>query len=372
MTTGSLLSISHHEEGANRRISDAPYLTTEMEQTLLTSVRIQIKNVDPDIFVALGKFAQEEGGLRAPILRLSVGQSSAQAGEWMPDVLGKYQVLDDGVQFIPFFPFERGLSYRATLDPRPLHRADFSEPLTLDFSLPLEAKELSPEVAHIFPTSDHLPENLLRFYVCFSRAIQRGRVETEISLLGPNGEPAADALYRAPVELWDRSMQHLTVLLDPGRLKRGVGPNSELGPPLRVGDQYTLVVGSGLVDLSGEPIRETYYKRFRVTESVREHIAIERWKVVPPPTGSREPLTLLFQRPLDWALLSQTIIPQIFGRNAEKLSHLIETRNCPLVWPDESMMAKSSHPFIWNADLLSGFTLGQMFRFEQPTDVHPI
>jgi hypothetical protein len=61
-------------------------------------------------------------------------------------------------------------------------------------------------------------------------------------------------LYRAPVELWDRSMQHLTILVDPGRLKRGVGPNRELGPPLKVGDEYALVAGSGLVDLSGEPL----------------------------------------------------------------------------------------------------------------------
>src|SRR5262249_49787940 len=132
-------------------------------------------------------------------------------------------------------------------------------------------------------------------------------VEAQISVLGLDGQPAPDVLYRAPVELWDGSMQCLTILLDPGRLKRGVGPNRELGPPLKVGQEYTLVIGSGMGDLSGRRLRETFYKRFRVTEAVREHIAVDQWKIVPPGTKSHQPLVLTFSRPLDWALLSQTI-----------------------------------------------------------------
>jgi hypothetical protein len=179
--------------------------------------------------------------------------------------------------------------------------------LTLEFLLPKEQSALRTEVKRIFPSSDCLPENLLRFYVCFSNSMQRGRAEAEISLLGPDGEPAPDVLYRAPVELWDKSMRHLTILLDPGRLKRGVGPNCELGPPLKVGQQYTLAVGSGMTDLSGRRLRETFYKRFRVTEAVRQPVAVEQWKIVPPATKSRQPLMLTFPRPLDWALLSQTV-----------------------------------------------------------------
>ena len=137
--------------------------------------------------------------------------------------------------------------------------------------------------------------------------MQRGRVEAEISLLGPDGEPAPDVLYRAPVELWDRTMRYLTILLDPGRLKRGVGPNRDLGSPLKAGQAYTLAVGAGMIDLFGSRLPETVYKRFRVTDAVREPIAVEQWKIVPPVTNSRQPLVLMFPRPLDWALLSHTI-----------------------------------------------------------------
>ncbi|MBV8294593.1 MAG: hypothetical protein JOY55_22805 [Mycobacterium sp.] len=102
-------------------------------------------------------------------------------------------------------------------------------------------------------------------------------------------------------------MQYLTILLDPGRLKRGVGPNRELGPPLKAGQVYTLAIGAGMIDLSGSRLPETVYKRFRAIDAVREPIAVEQWQIVPPVTNSRQPLVLMFPRPLDWALLSHTI-----------------------------------------------------------------
>jgi hypothetical protein len=102
-------------------------------------------------------------------------------------------------------------------------------------------------------------------------------------------------------------MRCLTILLDPGRLKRGVSPNRELGPPLKTGQVYTLAVGTGMTDLSGCRLPETVYKHFRVTDAVREPVAIEQWKIVLPETNSRRPLVLTFPRPLDRALLSQTI-----------------------------------------------------------------
>ena len=246
------------------------------------------------------------GGLLQSVLRVTVDQTGAPIGD-LPDVFGDYEVLENAVRFIPHFPFERGLPYQASFDPRPFGRPELSEVLTLEFSLPKEQDAVPTEVERIFPSSDSLPENLLRFYVCFSNSMRRGRVEAEVSVLGPDGEPAPDVLYRAPVELWDRSMQCLTILLDPGRLKRGVGPNRELGPPLEVGQEYTLAIGSGMTDRSGHRLHKTYCKRFKVTGAIREHIAVDRWEIAPPVTGSREPLALDFPRPLDWALLSHAI-----------------------------------------------------------------
>ena len=222
----------------NAQVTSEPLLMVDPDPRQPAS-GVGIYSLDSDLMASLARCVQA-GGLLQSILRVTVVRPAAPNGDDLPDVFGGYHVSEDAVRFIPHFPFERGLSYQASFDPRPFGRAELSKVLTLEFSLPSEQNALPTEVKHIFPSSDSLPENLLRFYVCFSHSMQRGRAEAEISLLGPDGKPAADVLYRAPVELWDRSMRCLTILLDPGRLKRGVGPNRELGPPLKVGQEYTL------------------------------------------------------------------------------------------------------------------------------------
>jgi hypothetical protein len=262
---------------------------------------VGVRNLDPNLVEFLDRHPQA-GDLLPSILRVRV----AGTGEDLPDVLGRCRVMKGGVRFISHFPFESGVRYRASFDPRPLGRTERSEVLTLEFSLPNQSAEPA-RVTDIFPSADVLPENLLRFYVCFSNSMQRGHAEEQIRLLGPDGRPAPDALYRPPLELWDRSMRHLTILLDPGRLKRWVGPNRELGPPLKAGQRYTLVIGSGMVDLSGRPLRQSFYKSFLVTKAVREPITVVHWKILSPATKSRQPLAIMFPKPLDWALLWHAI-----------------------------------------------------------------
>jgi hypothetical protein len=98
-------------------------------------------------------------------------------------------------------------------------------------------------------------------------------------------------------------MTRLTIFLDPGRLKRGVGPNRMLGPPLKVGQQYRLSIGPGMTDVDGRPLHEAFDKAFSVSEAIREPIAIGEWNILQPAMRSHEPLELTFPRPLDWALL---------------------------------------------------------------------
>jgi hypothetical protein len=262
--------------------------------------------LDPELVAFLAR-STRPGVLLKSIFRVTVAQDPSPDGDSFPDVSGRYILSEDQVQFIPHFPFEAGVKYRATFDPGLLGVPRATDSSILDFSIPAERNASAlTEVTHVFPSCD-LPENLLRFHVCFSNSIRRGRALEEISLLDSDGQPVADALYRPPVELWDRTMRHLTVLLDPGRLKRWVGPNVELGPPLKVGRQYTLEVGSGIIDLYGRPLRAGFRKHFAVGNAIRERISVERWETLLPATRSRKPLVLTFANPLDWALLLQTI-----------------------------------------------------------------
>lgn len=286
-------------------LTNQPSLTVD-ELLDTGSVAASLRGLDPDLMVLLRRYGQTGESLQS-LLRVNLAQTGAPSDDDIPDILGHLQILEGALRFTPRFPFEPGLSYRVRFDPRPLGRTEFSQVLTFEFSLPRAPSGPPTEVQHIFPSCDCLPENLLRFYVTFSSAMQRGRAEAEIALLGSDGRPAPDALYRAPVELWDRNMRILTILLDPGRLKRWVGPNRELGPPLRAGQEYTLAIAAGMLDIDRRRLPKTFYKRFRVTEAAREEISVEQWKVVHPEKHSRQPLILHFPRPLDWALLARTI-----------------------------------------------------------------
>jgi hypothetical protein len=242
------------------------------------------------------------------VFRVMVAEVPSRESDGLPNMSGHYLLDDDEVRFIPTFPFDSDVKYRAVFNARPLGFLPTEKAMVLEFVIPSDQKAPAlTEVTHIFPSCDLLPENLLRFYVGFSDSMQRGRAADEISLLDSEGQPVADALYRPPVELWDRTMRRLTVLLDPGRLKRWVGPNRELGPPLKAGQTYSLEIGSGMIDLHGRALRERYRKPFLVGDPVREHISVESWKLLPPNTGSRQALVLLFMSPLDWALLLRTI-----------------------------------------------------------------
>src|SRR6516165_1553519 len=238
---------------------------------------VSAHNLPPDLVASVGS------GLES-LLRVMVADVGAADVDDLPDISGEREVVGGTVRFIPDFPFERGVRFRAILDLS--GEPGLAEVLTHEFSFPKEAPVTQPEVSQVFPSSEALPENLLRFHVRFSRPMQRGRAEANIAVLGPDGSPVLDVLYRAPVELWDSSMTCLTVLLDPGRLKRGVGPNQVLGPPLRSGQRYTLAIAPGMIDTDGCPLREGFSKSFRVSHPVREPIAFERWELRVPATGT--------------------------------------------------------------------------------------
>jgi hypothetical protein len=281
-----------------------PTLVIERDPSRPESACVSVRNLPRDLMAALGDGSE---ALLRSVFQVTVNCKSPEGGNDLPCICGRYQLLEHGVRFAPCFPFDPGVALRATFDVAQLGYPEFSEALTLEFSLPEKMGTERSVVTRLFPSAGCLPENLLRFYACFSNPMQRGWAEKYVSVRGSDGRPVADVLYRPPLELWDRSMRYLTLLLDPGRLKRGVGPNRLLGPPLRAGEDYMLVIDSGMVDVFGCQLSDGFCKPFRVKAAIREPIALERWRLLVPAAEGRDPLELLFPAPLDWAELQRAI-----------------------------------------------------------------
>ncbi len=291
---------------AASRSAGRPRLHVDPDVPGLCGAGVNVDGLGTDQMMSLRRHVAGGASLHA-ILSVSVVQPGTPEDRDLPSMAGRHQFMANGLRFLPAFPFERSTLYRACFCPRALDGFAHAGEQAMAFSFAAEPRLPQPRVTAIFPTSNDLPANLLRFHVVFSNPMQRGAARANIALLRADGAPAADVLYNAPVELWDRSMQRLTLLLDPGRLKRGVGPNRALGPPLVIGQYYALVVGAGMEDASGSVLSGAVHKRFRVVDAIRTPLAIDRWHLAPVAAGTLDKLMLTFPAPLDWALLAHAI-----------------------------------------------------------------
>jgi hypothetical protein len=181
-------------------------------------------------------------------------------------------------------------------------------PVEVTFDLP-KAAPLTPTalIEHVYPSTSLLPENELKFYLCFSAPMQRGQAWQHVHLLDQNGKPVELPFLELDEELWNPDQTRLTVLFDPGRIKRGLVPINEVGPAIEAGKRYTLWIDREWRDGRGAPLAEEYRKEFRVGPADREPPQPGNWRVTPPRAGTTEPLIVRFPEALDFALLQHSI-----------------------------------------------------------------
>ena len=229
------------------------------------------------------------------VLQVSVDKPDA------PPLAGSYKWESGTLTFTPRYRLQPGLAYRATFR--------LGSDATLAVLTPAyPTSKPATFVEQVYPTSAQLPANQLKLYIHFSASMSRGEAFQRVHLLdrGSNKDVKLPFL-EIDEELWDRDQKRLTILFDPGRVKRGLVPTKEIGPPLVAGGLYRLLIDREWKDADNRMLRETFRKDFSVSPAWREGIDVRQWKLTPPKIGTRDALLVDFPRPLDSALLGRCL-----------------------------------------------------------------
>jgi len=261
----------------------------------------------------------DEGCLASPqaaavewdvVFRVFVESVDGTGGGELPPLLGSTRLEDGALLFEPRFPLEPGLRYRARLE-RGFWSGDNPEadhpPMEEVFALAPRPIEPTTAVDRVYPSARVLPQNQLKFYIHFSGPMRRGQAYSRVRLVDASGQEVDAPFLELGEELWDPSGTRFTLFFDPGRVKRGLLPHDEVGPPLRSGKTYALIVDAGWLDAGGAPLKEAHRKEFEVSIPDYDPPEPKAWKLSPPTAGTREPLAVAFGEPLDHALLQRLL-----------------------------------------------------------------
>lgn len=252
-------------------------------------------------------------------------------------IAGRYRPTGNTLSFVPAFGFEPGQDYVA-------HILTKDEEAQVAFRIPIEDAVPPAAVTDIYPSGDILPENTLRFYIHFTVPMQPQVAFDFIKLRNASGAVDEAAFMRFRQELWNEDRTRLTVLIDPGRIKRQVATNLELGPALLAGQQYELLVEGGWSSADGVSTLSAYTKTFQASDALRTRPDTRFWTANTPCAGTREPLTITFDRPFDRHLLTRALRMETGA--SDKIEGVIQVSGAEHNWsftPHEPWPAEDLH-----------------------------
>ena len=229
-------------------------------------------------------------------------------------ILGSFIDEGDKIEFRSSIPLTQGLSYDIWNGLVRIARLD----------VPYPNGQLAPVLTTIYPETDTVPENLLKFYLRFSKPMRTGQSLEHIYLLDEKNDTIPNVFLNLQPELWDTSGKILTIWIDPGRVKRNLVLNKKLGNPLKQNAYYKLIVSKNWKDTQGLPLAETYSKRLVVGPADYEVPDIQKWSLSLPKSGTKHTLIIDTKEPLDHLLFAESI--RIFDWNNKEINGKVVIR----------------------------------------------
>ncbi|WP_421763548.1 hypothetical protein [Ekhidna sp.] len=234
-----------------------------------------------------------------------------------PAVLGKYSIKNNHLSFTPKFLPDPKINYFVTFSYPKLSEllsdAINEQNVYSDVASFEPPETTQPEVISFTPELDEVPANLLRFYVYFSAPMGLENPYDFITIEDKNGKPLVDPFVIIPEGLWNINHTRLTLLLHPGRVKQGVGPNMTQGDVLLAGNSYTLKIDKSWKGSSGEPLKADFSQTINASNPLRGAMNINIWALKAKISNGIGILTVITDHPLDQPLAQR----MIFIRNKQ-------------------------------------------------------
>ncbi|MEM9076186.1 MAG: hypothetical protein AAGC43_04060 [Bacteroidota bacterium] len=165
----------------------------------------------------------------------------------------------------------------------------------------------TPVVQAVYPSSQIVPENLLRIYIQFSSPMKTiGNLE-KIKLLDENNKEVRNVFFNNAYELWNKEQTQLTLILDPARVKTGLVANNTLGRALRPDAKYTLTI-EGLEDVNHKKMLKPFKKEWKVITADNKVPDIKNWRFNMPKANTKDKYIVHFPQMLDYNSLKQRLL----------------------------------------------------------------
>ena len=186
----------------------------------------------------------------------------------------------------------------------------------------------------------------------------RGRFDRrEVRLADGQGREITGAFMSFGQELWSADGRRLTLLLDPGRIKRGVTAHLTQGPALAPGGTYTLSVA-----LPQSRAATT----FQASAPLRSPLDPKAWRLTPPAAGTRAPLIVRFDRVMDRALLQDGV--RVRSGDGRNIAGTARSAGGEREWAftPEAAWGHTDYRVVFSADLedVSGNRIGEALDHE--------
>lgn len=223
------------------------------------SLRVEAPPGQPDLVtvVVAGLSEATLAGLRVrdlqardweQVLVVAVAEPGKEIGK--QTLFGEHTLDGSAILFRPRFPISPGLVVFARLDGSALDQlagTEGSPDLAASLTVPHLDRAPVARVDAISPPAQEVwPENLLRFYLHFAAPMSPIDLAQSLQLVDlGTGATVPEPFVAVEGGLWDPSRRRATVLVHPGRVKRGVGPRVALGGVFEAGRRYQLHLPAG-------------------------------------------------------------------------------------------------------------------------------